>query len=59
MVVRYPICLKGGQDNMVSTITTLGTPHNGTPAADKLGSTKFIKDTINRIGKLVELKRSI
>ena len=28
---------------MVSTITTLGTPHNGTPAADKLGSTKFIK----------------
>ncbi|MDU6097380.1 MAG: YSIRK domain-containing triacylglycerol lipase GehD [Staphylococcus epidermidis] len=43
---------KGGQDNMVSTITTLGTPHNGTPAADKLGSTKFIKDTINRIGKI-------
>ena len=42
----------GGQDNMVSTITTLGTPHNGTPAADKLGSTKFIKDTINRIGKI-------
>ena len=37
---------------MVSTITTLGTPHNGTPAADKLGSTKFIKDTINRIGKI-------
>ncbi|WP_136627470.1 YSIRK domain-containing triacylglycerol lipase GehD [Staphylococcus epidermidis] len=43
---------KGGQDNMVSMITTLGTPHNGTPAADKLGSTKFIKDTINRIGKI-------
>nr|WP_275128771.1 triacylglycerol lipase [Staphylococcus saccharolyticus] len=43
---------KGGKDNMISTIITLGTPHNGTSAADKLGSTKFIKDTINRIGQV-------
>ena len=28
---------------MISSITTLGTPHNGTPAADKLGTRKFVK----------------
>ena len=28
----------GGKDNMVASITTLGTPHNGTPAADKIGT---------------------
>ena len=28
--------LQGGHDNMVSSITTLGTPHNGTHAADEL-----------------------
>ncbi|MFW3591173.1 YSIRK-targeted triacylglycerol lipase [Staphylococcus caprae] len=43
---------KGGKDNMISSITTLGTPHNGTPAADKLGTRKFVKNTINRIGRM-------
>ncbi|MFW3612769.1 YSIRK-targeted triacylglycerol lipase [Staphylococcus caprae] len=43
---------KGGKDNMISSITTLGTPHNGTPAADKLGTRKFVKNTINRIGRI-------
>ena len=28
---------------MISSITTLETPHNGTPAADKLGNTDFVK----------------
>ncbi|MDI9231823.1 hypothetical protein QMY26_10300 [Staphylococcus caprae] len=43
---------KGGKDNMISSITTLGTPHNCTPAADKLGTRKFVKNTINRIGRM-------
>ncbi|MGE6359054.1 YSIRK-targeted triacylglycerol lipase [Staphylococcus capitis] len=43
---------KGGKDNMISTITTVGTPHNGTPAADKLGTRKIVKDVMNRIGRL-------
>ena len=43
---------KGGKDNMVASITTLGTPHNGTPAADKIGTRKLVKETINRIGRL-------
>ncbi|MDU1480802.1 MAG: YSIRK-type signal peptide-containing protein, partial [Staphylococcus epidermidis] len=42
----------GGKDNMVASITTLGTPHNGTPAADKIGTRKLVKETINRIGRL-------
>ena len=44
---------KGGKDNMISTITTVGTPHNGTPAADKLGTRKIVKDAMNRIGQVV------
>ena len=42
----------GGKDNMVASITTLGTPHNGTPAADKIGTRKIVKDVMNRIGRL-------
>ena len=34
----------GGKDNMVASITTLGTPHNGTPAADKIGRLSGGKD---------------
>lgn len=37
---------------MISSITTLATPHNGTPAADKLGNTDFVKGVFNRIGRL-------
>ena len=33
---------KGGQDNMVSSITTLAAPHNGTHAAD-IGNEPFIR----------------
>ena len=36
---------------MVASLT-LGTPHNGTPAADKIGTRKLVKETINRIGRL-------
>lgn len=35
--------LQGGQDNMVSSITTLGTPHNGTHASDKLGNEAIVR----------------
>lgn len=34
---------QGGHDNMVSSITTIATPHNGTHAADQLGNTPFIR----------------
>ena len=33
---------KGGQDNMISSITTLAAPHNGTHAAD-VGNEPFIR----------------
>ena len=38
MVVTFLLYYKGGHDNMVSSITTLGTPHNGTHTADELGN---------------------
>ncbi|WP_458860264.1 lipase-like domain-containing protein, partial [Staphylococcus epidermidis] len=47
---------KGGQHNIVSTITTLPTPHNPTPPPHKLPSTKFIKHTINTIPKIPPTK---
>lgn len=34
---------KGGQDNMISSITTIATPHNGTHAADLLGNEEIIR----------------
>ncbi|WP_341636561.1 YSIRK-targeted triacylglycerol lipase [Staphylococcus casei] len=34
---------KGGHDNMIASMTTLGTPHNGTHAADQLGNEAFIR----------------
>lgn len=34
---------QGGHDNMVSSITTVVTPHNGTHAADLLGNEDFIR----------------
>jgi triacylglycerol lipase len=37
---------QGGQDNMVSSITTLGTPHNGTPAADELGNETLVRQIV-------------
>ncbi|WP_251942725.1 YSIRK-type signal peptide-containing protein [Staphylococcus sp. Marseille-Q5304] len=38
--------LAGGHDNMVSSITTLATPHNGTLAADELGNEAFIRQVL-------------
>lgn len=37
---------QGGHDNMVSSITTLGTPHNGTPAADELGNETLVRQIV-------------
>lgn len=34
---------KGGQDNMISSITTLAAPHNGTYAADLLGNEALVR----------------
>lgn len=34
---------QGGQDGMITSITTIATPHNGTHAADQLGNTPFIR----------------
>nr|WP_241523184.1 YSIRK-type signal peptide-containing protein [Staphylococcus delphini] len=34
---------QGHHDNMVTSITTIATPHNGTVASDDLGNTEFIK----------------
>ncbi|WP_251519580.1 YSIRK-type signal peptide-containing protein [Staphylococcus sp. Marseille-Q6910] len=38
--------LAGGHDNMVSSITTLATPHSGTLAADELGNEAFIRQVL-------------
>ncbi|MGW7907435.1 YSIRK-targeted triacylglycerol lipase [Staphylococcus pseudoxylosus] len=34
---------QGNNDNMVNSITTIGTPHNGTHAADALGNEAFVR----------------
>ncbi|MDN8891417.1 lipase, partial [Staphylococcus aureus] len=33
----------GGHNNMVASITTLATPHNGSQAADKFGNTEAVR----------------
>lgn len=50
--------LQGGQDNMVSSITTLGTPHNGTHASDKLGNEAIVRQIAFDIGKKLGNKYS-
>ena len=37
---------EGGHDNMVASITTLGTPHNGTHAADSLGNEPIVRQFV-------------
>ncbi|MCE5153735.1 YSIRK-type signal peptide-containing protein [Staphylococcus hyicus] len=37
---------KGGQDNMVTSITTIATPHNGTHASDDIGNTPTIRNIL-------------
>ena len=43
--------LQGGHDNMVSSITTLGTPHNGTHASDKIGNEAIVRQIAFDLGK--------
>ncbi|EIZ4621492.1 YSIRK-type signal peptide-containing protein [Staphylococcus pseudintermedius] len=37
---------KGGHDGMISSITTLGTPHNGSHASDKLGNEAIVRQIV-------------
>lgn len=50
--------LQGGHDNMVSSITTLGTPHNGTHASDKLGNEAIVRQIAFDLGKRLGNKNS-
>lgn len=43
---------QGGHDNMISSITTLGTPHNGTHAADELGNEAIVRQAVYDFVKL-------
>ena len=50
--------LQCGHDNMVSSITTLGTPHNGTHAADELGNEALVRQVVFDLGKRLGNKNS-
>ena len=41
----YPL-YQGDHDNMITSITTLGTPHNGTVASDELGNEALIRQIV-------------
>lgn len=43
---------EGGKDHMIASITTLGTPHNGSAAADRIGNEKAFKDIIYALGRM-------
>lgn len=43
---------EGGKDHMISSITTLGTPHNGSAAADRIGNEKAFKDIVYALGRM-------
>ncbi|MGD6886452.1 YSIRK-targeted triacylglycerol lipase [Staphylococcus shinii] len=49
---------QGQKDNMISSITTLATPHKGSQASDKLANKNFIKNILNNIAKLGNNKKS-
>ncbi|MCO6262796.1 YSIRK domain-containing triacylglycerol lipase GehC [Staphylococcus epidermidis] len=49
---------QGGHDNMVSSITTLGTPHNGTHASDLLGNEAIVRQLAYDVGKMYGNKAS-
>ncbi|WP_436967072.1 YSIRK-targeted triacylglycerol lipase [Staphylococcus xylosus] len=49
---------QGQKENMISSITTLATPHKGSQASDKLANTNFIKNVLNNIAKLGNNKKS-
>lgn len=50
---------QGGHDNMVSSITTLGTPHNGTHASDLLGNEAIVRQLVYDVGKMYGNKDSL
>ena len=41
---------------MISSITTLGTPHNGTHASDLLGNEALIRQVVFDVGKVLGKK---
>ncbi|WP_415426294.1 YSIRK-targeted triacylglycerol lipase [Staphylococcus borealis] len=49
---------QGQHDNMISSITTLGTPHNGTHASDLLGNEALIRQIVFDAGKVLSNKDS-
>lgn len=49
---------KGNNDNMVSSITTLGTPHNGTHASDELGNEALVRQVVYDLGRAFGNKNS-
>ena len=49
---------QGNHDNMVSSITTLGTPHNGTHASDKIGNEAIVRQIAFDLGKRLGNKNS-
>ncbi|PKI15155.1 lipase [Staphylococcus shinii] len=49
---------QGQKDNMISSITTLATPHKGSQDSDKLANKDFIKNILNNIAKLGNNKKS-
>ena len=47
---------QGQNDNMISSITTLGTPHNGTHASDLLGNEALIRQVVFDAEKYLAIK---
>ena len=47
---------QGQNDNMISSITTLGTPHNGTHASDLLGNEALIRQVVLTQEKYLAIK---
>ncbi|EGQ4217385.1 YSIRK-type signal peptide-containing protein [Staphylococcus pseudintermedius] len=43
----------GNNDNMVSSITTLGTPHNGTHASDQLGNEPIVRQIVFDVAQVL------
>ncbi|HHU6749921.1 TPA: YSIRK-targeted triacylglycerol lipase [Staphylococcus pseudintermedius] len=43
----------GKNDNMVSSITTLGTPHNGTHASDQLGNEPIVRQIVFDVAQVL------
>ncbi|RIM74790.1 esterase/lipase family protein, partial [Staphylococcus arlettae] len=51
-----PVIFKGGNDNMVSSVTTIATPHNGTFISDKLGNKPIVRKLFYKILKYTSNK---